>query len=222
MSEMFSNIDDCYLLAKKLIKDLGDKIDFYGSIRTDTLSGGYLSSYRKNNREYMVNGYCIPFYFKFANQKFLRISIGSNYLKESSLGERVAALSEFYKILHEEYGEPNVFYTTKNGEEELLNLQWTFINNKEELEKFKIDDSGIDKLIVIGKNNKEGRGLKNETKINIARSIGLPFELLCLVEADLDNFIMYRRTDMIQSYYSKENCRHESSFEKKLQKRLYK
>ena len=66
MSELFSKAEDCSLLASRLKKKLGDKIDFYGSTYIEIPNGKYLSSYRKNNGEYMFNGQWLPFYFKFS------------------------------------------------------------------------------------------------------------------------------------------------------------
>ena len=156
-SEWFSKEEDCYILAKKLKKTLGNKIDFYGSIRTPIPSGKYLSSYRKNNGEHMFNGHCLPFYFKFSNNEFLRIGVGANY-SCNSFEEKLAALSDFYEILSKKYGEPIVFYTTKNDDKGLLNLQWSFINKDKEIEKFKsgtyFDDTEIETLIVIGEKKK--------------------------------------------------------------------
>ena len=162
MSEIFSNADDCCKLARKFKKQLGDKIDFYGSINTPLPSGKYLSLYRRSNGEYFsYNCNCLPFYFKFAENGFLRIGVGS-HSKDNSLGEKLAALSDFYEVLCEEYGEPTVFCTTKEDDEGLLTLQWSFINKEEEIAKFQngtyFDDAEIDTLIVFGqkKDNIEG------------------------------------------------------------------
>ena len=45
MRELFSKSDDCRVLARKLQKELGNKIDFDRAI-TAVVSGKYLSSYR--------------------------------------------------------------------------------------------------------------------------------------------------------------------------------
>lgn len=224
MHEMFSKAEDCSFLAKKIIKKLGNKIEFDGAIRTGIPSGKYLSSYRKNNGEYMFNGKWLPFYLKFSDKEFLRISVGSNYLKGSSLGEKLAALSDFYKLFSREYGEPTVFYTTKNDDEKLLNLQWSFINKEEEIAKFKdgsyFDDAEIDKLIIIGE-NKEKNCLSDETKKYIAMGVGLPFELLYLVDQDLENFVMHKNgKEVTVPTGAKVDGVPVTSFEKKLQKKI--
>ena len=157
MNEFYSKTEDCYILAGKLKKGLENKIEFWGSTYQEVPSGKYLSSYRRNNGEYMFNGQYIPFYFKFSENEFLRIGVGSNY-RGSSIGEKMAALSDFYSILSKEYGDPTVFYTIKGDDKEFLTLQWAFINKEEEIVKFQngtyFDDAEIDKLIVIGKKKK--------------------------------------------------------------------
>lgn len=188
MSKMYSKAEDCGLLAAKLKEKKGYKIDFYGYINTPLPSGKYLSSYRIDKGERMSNGQCLPFYFKYSKNEFLRISVGSNHFG-SSLGEKLAALSDFYEILSEEYGEPTLFYTTKEDEEGLLTLQWSFINKEEEIEKFKngkyFDDAEVDKLIIFGeKGDTEKNNLSDKTKQIISKRVGLPFELIYLVDDD--------------------------------------
>lgn len=129
MNDMVSKTKDCYLLAKKLKQKLRNKIDFYGSTNTPLPSGKYLSTYRRKNGEYMFNGHYLSFYFKFSKNEFLRISVGSNYAG-SEFGEKMAALSDFYEVLSEEYGKPTLFYTTKDDNEKLLTLHWSFINKE--------------------------------------------------------------------------------------------
>ncbi len=193
MSEMYSKAEDCSLLAAKLKDKIGYKIVFYGYTNTPLPSGKYLSSYRINNGEQMFNGQCLPFYFKYSKNEFLRISVGCNHFG-SSLGEKLAALSDFYEILSEEYGEPDVFYTTKEDDEGLLTLQWSFINKEEEIEKFKsgkyFDDAEVNKLIIFGeKRNGEENNLSDKTKRIISKRMGLPFELIYLVD---ENFIKHK------------------------------
>ena len=186
MNEFYSKTEDCYLLAGKLKKELENKIEFWGSTYQEVPSGKYLSSYRRNNGEYMFNGQYIPFYFKYSENEFLRIGVGSNY-RGSSIGEKMAALSDFYSILSKEYGDPTVFYTIKGDDKEFLTLQWAFINKEEEIAKFQngtyFDDAEIDKLIVIGKNkeNIESYSFNDTTRNFISRQVGLPFELIYLI-----------------------------------------
>lgn len=197
MNEFYSKTEDCYLLAGKLKKELENKIEFWGSTYQEVPSGKYLSSYRRNNGEYMFNGQYIPFYFKFSENKFLRIGVGSNY-RGSSIGEKMAALSDFYSILSKEYGDPTVFYTIKGDDKEFLTLQWAFINKEEEIVKFQngtyFDDAEIDKLIVIGKNkeNIESYSFNDTTRNFISRQVGLPFELIYLIDEDIENFVKHK------------------------------
>ena len=180
MNELYSNIKDCNILARKLKEQLGNKIEFYNSINTATPNGKYLSSYRKNKGEYIsLSNNCLPFYFKFVKDGFLRISIGS-HSKDNSLGEKIAALSDFYKVLCNNYGEPTVFYTLKNDDEKLLNLHWSFDNKTEEIAEFQkntyFDDAEIDTLIVLNQNK------ENTEKHN---QFDLPVELLHLIKLDI-------------------------------------
>ena len=197
MNEFYSKTEDCYLLAGKLKKELENKIEFWGSTYQEVPSGKYLSSYRRNNGEYMFNGQYIPFYFKFSENEFLRIGVGSNY-RGSSIGEKMAALSDFYSILSKEYGNPTVFYTIKGDDKEFLTLQWAFINKEEEIVKFQngtyFDDAEIDKLIVIGKNkeNIESYNFNGTTRNFISRQVGLPFELIYLIDEDIENFVKHK------------------------------
>ena len=197
MNEFYSKTEDCYLLAGKLKKELENKIEFWGSTYQEVPSGKYLSSYRRNNGEYMFNGQYISFYFKFSENEFLRIGVGSNY-RGSSIGEKMATLSDFYSILSKEYGDPTVFYTIKGDDKEFLTLQWAFINKEEEIVKFQngtyFDDAEIDKLIVIGKNkeNIESYNFNGTTRNFISRQVGLPFELIYLIDEDIENFVKHK------------------------------
>ena len=226
MSEFFSKAEDCSLLASKLKKKLGDKIDFYGSTYIEIPSGKYLSLYRINNHENMYYGKCSPFYFKFSKSEFLRISVGSHD-SGSSLGEKMAALSDFYTILSEEYGEPAVFYTTKDDVDKLLTLQWSFVNKEEEIAKFKtgtyFDDAEIDTLIILGKKreNVKRYSLSDKTRESISRQIGLPFELLYLVSEDIENFVKHKNgKELSIPEGAKVDGIRVTSFEKKLEKKL--
>ena len=197
MNEFYSKTEDCYQLAGKLKKELENKIEFWGSTYQEVPSGKYLSSYRRNNGEYMFNGQYIPFYFKFSENEFLRIGVGSNY-RGSSIGEKMAALSDFYSILSKEYGDPTVFYIIKGDDKEFLTLQWAFINKEEEIVKFQngtyFDDAEIDKLIVIGKNkeNIESYSFNDTTRNFISKQVGLPFELIYLIDEDIENFVKHK------------------------------
>lgn len=194
MKQFFSNSKDCYLLARKLEKKLGNKINFISSTHIDVPYGNYLSLYRRNNGENMINGKKLPFYFKFSENEFLRIGVGSNSCG-SSIGEKMAALSDFYEILSEEYGNPTVFYTTENDCEEFINLQWSFINEKEEINKFKsgtyFDDAKVDTLVIISEN--KNNDISDKTKDSISRNIGLPYNLLYLFDKDIENYVKHKK-----------------------------
>ena len=205
MSEMYSKAEDCYELSKKLKEKFGNRIDFYGFLYSPTPNGYYLTSYRKNNGEYnsVHNKNSLLFYLKYMKDVFLRIQIGSHSYGDNTFGEKLAALSDFYLILSEEYGEPTVFYTTKDDDEETLNLQWSFVNKEEDIKKFKsgnyFDDDEIDTLIVFGENREdvEKIGLSDKTISIIARQFGLPFELLHMADNDIEEYMKHKNNEEI-------------------------
>ena len=199
MRERYSNADDCLELARHLKKKMGNKIDFYGSIRQEVISGKYFSHYRNPHSE--LDYLCeegLPFYFKFCKEGFLRIGIGSFCSRNNSVGEKLAALSSFYEVLSEQFGEPSVFYTTKDDDEGTLSLQWSFVNKEEDIQKFRngsyFDDAEIDKLIVIGEPRAQMNSyeLSDATRKNIAKQIGMPFELIDLVDENIEDFVTYK------------------------------
>lgn len=193
MSEMYSNRNDCLKLARYLNQKLGGKIDFSGYI-FEVISGKYY--YNSDSvAKLLEDG--LPFYAKFCEEGFLRIGIGSSNPHTNSMGEKLAALSTFYEVLSEQYGEPTVFYTLKNDDEEMLSLHWSFVN-KEEVQEFKngsyFDDGEIDKLIVIGESatQPDKYSFSDTTMKFMAKRIGLPFELIGLVDENIDDFIKYK------------------------------
>ena len=188
MQELYSKDEDCLELYKILKKKMGDKIDCYGTPYTPLFSGKYFS-------HWLARG--INFYYKYCKNGFLRIQIGGSIHHNASVGERLAALSDFYEALSEEFGEPTVFYTTKDDDEGLLSMHWSFINKEEDIQKFKegsyFDDVETDELIIMGesKQTTEGYQLNDLTKKMISRQIGLPFELLPLVDENIEDFIKF-------------------------------
>lgn len=199
MQELYSNADDCFELAKLLKRKLGNKIEFYGSPYQGLISGKYFSHYREphSDIDYLFEK-GLPFYYKFCKEGFLRVQVGSCYRHNNSVGERLAALSDFYGVLNEEYGSPTVFYTTKDDDEGLLSLHWSFVNKEEDVEKFKngtfFEDAEIDTLVVIGEPRvqTEGYQLSDTTRELISRKVGLPIELINLVDENIEDFVKYK------------------------------
>ena len=208
--------EETYLLAKKLKKALKGKIDFYGTMYTPVPSGKYLSSYRKKNGEHFYNGQCPSFFFKYEKDDFLRISIGNHY-KGNSLGEKLAALSDFNEVLQEEFGPPTVFFTLKEDKEELLSLQWSFKDKEKDICFFQygnFTDKKIDDVIIIGEKKNE---LNEITRSIAERKVGLPYDLFDYVYEDLEEFIKHKKgEEVILSKNSKIDGILYSSFEKKL------
>lgn len=194
MNELCSNRFDCEELAIKLYSKLRSKINFYESTLQEVISGKYLSEYNKSQNIYTSDN-SVPFYLKFNKNGFLRIQIGSLYPYNTTDGEKLAILSDFYKVLKEEYGEPTLFYTTKNDKENTFSLHWSFIDKDKDIEKFKndtfFDDVSIDKLIIIGENT--DKDIKDSTKNFLSNEIGLPYELLKLVNNNIEDYIKYKK-----------------------------
>ena len=227
MQELYSKDEDCFELYKILKQKMGNKIDYYGTPYNALFSGKYFSHYRKphSNIDYLFES-GLPFYFKFCKNGFLRISVGSNIEKNTTVGEKLAALSNFYRILVEIYGNPTVFYTTKEDDEVLFSLQWSFVNKEEEIAKFKndsyFDDASIDKLIIIDEKPNESLGynLKDETKQIISQQVGLPFELLPLIDENIEDYLMYTKGKKIGiPKGAKTDCLPVTSFEEKAKTR---
>ena len=192
MRELYSKGEDCLELGKKLKKEFGNKIEFETSAWSGLVSGKYFS---RNGRTYSY-GEGLDFYYKYCKDGFLRIQIGSYYRYNHSFGEKLAALSDFYEVLSEEFGEPTAFYTTKDDEEGMLSFHWSFVDKEEDIKKFKagtfFDDAETDSLIIIGE-EKEQANMKDQTRHFITRKIGLPFELLPLVDEHIEDFVRYKK-----------------------------
>lgn len=199
MQKLYSKDEDCYELYKTLRKKMGNKIEYSGTPYTELFYGKYFSYYREphSDLDYLYER-GLPFHYKFCKNGFLRIGVGSSIYHNTSVGEKLAALSDFYEVLSEEFGEPNVFYTIKNDDEGLLSMQWAFINKEEEIQKFKdgtyFDDAEIDELIIIGesKQKTDSYQLSYRTKKIISEHIGLPFELLSLVDENIEDYVKFK------------------------------
>lgn len=197
--QKYSNVDDCKKLAIYLKNKLNDKIDFCGNTHERVVCGKYLGdSYKAQSSLSSLNKIGLPFYYKFCENEFLQIKIGSLPFFKNSLGEKLAVLSIFYEVLKEKFGEPLVFYTS-NDDEQSINLQWSFINKEEEIEAFKngtyFDDGEIDELIIFGeqKVNAIGYQIGETARENNTRIIGLPFDLFPLVEENMEDYVKYKK-----------------------------
>ncbi len=189
MQKIYSKAEDCYQLYKILKRKMGNKIKFCGTPYTELFSGKYYS----DNDYLFEKG--IPFYYKFCQNGFLRVQVGSN----APVGEKLAVLSDFYEALSEEFGEPTVFYSTEDDDEELLSMHWSFINKEEDIQKFEKgtffdDNTETNELIIIGKPNQktDSYQLNDITKKTISKRIGFPLELLPLVDENIEDFIKFK------------------------------
>ncbi len=191
MKEIYSNAEDCKYLARKLCKKLGGKFDIYG-VPYEVVDGYYhslplskYSSYSEYKRDQ------IHFYYKFSRDNFLRIGV-ENCLSQASYGHKLAALSDIYEALLDEFGEPTVFFSIKDDEDEGLHFQWNFVNKEETIEEFMhgfpFDDGEVDLAIVIGKTE----GLNEETRKLFSRQMALPYELLPLINENIEEYVKYK------------------------------
>lgn len=198
MEELFSKAQDCKELAKKLFKRLKDKVEIYGSIQQEVITGKYKCfPYHMYDNFTDYDNDIVSFYYKYCKDGFLRIGV-SNNIHKKSMGHKLAVLSDFYKTLSKEFGEPTLFYTVKDDDEETINLQWSFKNKDEDIREFKndtmFDDANIDELIIFGDQSTQinGYDLSDTTERFISKRIGLPFEMMHLLDSNMEDFIKYK------------------------------
>ena len=179
MNEVNSSPDDCYRLGGSLHEKLGRKLCFYGSLYQPLISGRYYVS----NQDINNNDGGVDFSLEFSNDKLIRIGIGRcSYNKNASLGEQLAALSDFFDIFYEDYGYPTFFFTKKDDDNGYIYLQWSFKNRDNDIEEIK-KDSSIDTLIIM-----------NEKNINpgLTKRMELPSELVNIVDANIEDYLRYK------------------------------
>ena len=186
MAEIYSDSNDCYELCYYLKGTLKNKLCIYGSPSNPLVSGKYYGfADNTNTGDYLTIKDGLPFYAKFNKEGFLRIGIGSPLSREVTEGEKLAALSDICGVLAEKYGTPDVFYTTKDDDEKLLSLQWTFKDLEVEHERMEydcyFDDAHIEKLIFMDTTQKIDED-------DFTKFVGLPREMYGLVLENLDDF----------------------------------
>ncbi|MCI8777740.1 MAG: hypothetical protein HFI86_03025 [Bacilli bacterium] len=191
-NELYSNGDDCKELAQILNNEIKGKIAFSWNVYAQIMGGSYncipsntYNGYLEEKKE------LVKFYYKFLKDGFLRIGVGNNPLSKKTVGHKLAALSDFYQVLSKNFGEPTLFYTEENDDEEYLNFEWAFKYKKEVIEAFKnntiFDDGGkVKDLIIIGE----------QPDKFISNQLGLPIELLNLVNENIEDFIKYRQINL--------------------------
>lgn len=179
MNEVNSSPDDCYRLGGSLHEKLGRKLCFYGSLYQPLISGRYYVS----NQDINNNDGGVDFSLEFSNDKLIRVGIGRcSYNKNASLGEQLAALSDFFDIFYEDYGYPTFFFTKKDDDNGYIYLQWSFKNRDNDIEAIK-EDPSIDTLIIM-----------NEKNINpvLTKRMELPSELVNIVDANIEDYLKYK------------------------------
>lgn len=203
MKNLDSNADDCLSLALLLERNLKEKIEFYGSVHLEVVSGKYHSlPYKAYNRYADYKKDEVAFSYKFCENEFLRITVGDSIYNRTT-GHKLAVLSDFYEVLSEVYGIPTLFYTIKDDDEKSLNLQWSFCQKEEDIESFKngtmFDDGEIDELIIIDEPKEKSSvyQLSEATRQMISRQVGVPFELIYLVDENIEEFLKYKKGEKI-------------------------
>lgn len=199
MKELYSNADDCYKLACLLKNRLKGKIEFSGSTFQELIIGNYHSlSYDKYDTFLEYRNDVVEFSYKFLENGFLRISVCDSAYKKASIGQKLAVLSDLYEVLSEDYGQPLVFYTLKEDDLNSINLEWDFIQKEDTIEAFKngsMIDAEVDELIIIGEDEEKTScySLSNRTKELISKTIGLPYEIIYLVDENIEDFVLYKK-----------------------------
>lgn len=197
MKEIYSNAEDCNKLSKIIYRKLGTKIEFWGSTYQEVISGKYhcfKPSNYDNHYKYLNDS--VTFCYTFCQDEFLRLTI-SNTISKRSLGQKLAVLSDFYEILKPQFGEPTLFYTIKDDDEFGITIQWSFKNKKEDIENFKNrtafdDGSEIEELIFFNQPKAKSFSLNKATRDLISEKVGLPFELLPLVDLNIEDYLKYK------------------------------
>ena len=201
MKELYSNADDCYKLARLLKSKLREKIEFSGSTFQEMIIGNYHSlPYNRYETFLSYRNDSVEFSYKFLENGFLRISVCDTAYKKASMGHKFAVLSDLYQVISEKYGEPLVYFTLKDDDENSINLEWVFIEKEETIDAFKngsmFDDAEVDELIIIDE-EKEKTSLTNRTKGLISKTIGIPYEMIYLVDENINDFILYKKGEIM-------------------------
>lgn len=198
MKELYSNADDCLELARLLKNKLKEKIEFWGSTYQEVISGKYHSlPYNKYDNFIDYRNDEVEFSYTFSKGEFLRITVGDSAYKKFTLGHKLAVLSDLFEVINEDYGIPSVFYTLKEDDENSINLEWDFIQKEETINAFKnncmFDDALVDNLIIIGEEITNTYTLSKTTRELISKTVGLPFEMLSLVDENIEDFVFYKK-----------------------------
>lgn len=195
--ELFSKADDCHKLAFIINNELKNKISFEGSTYQEVVSGTHssfpLATYQ-DYRNFEMDK--LNFNYTFCENGFLRISI-SKRIYASTLGHKLAALSDIYTALKKHFGEPTLLYTIENDDEESITMQWSFSQKEEDIKEFTnntaFDDAKIDQLVVFSEE-------RTEEEQKIQEELGLPLELTSLVSANLNEYIYYKNGRILNSF----------------------
>ena len=175
MLEVSSSPDDCYRLGKSLIEKLGEKLIIYGPLYQPSIQGRYYVNNDKNSGG-------LDFYIMYASGISLRMGFGDNdYNKNAKMGEKLAALSDFYLIIFEEFGNPSFFYTVKDDDNHYINMHWA-LNKKEDSIKDMLSDDNIESYIIFD---------KIDPNPNLTKRMKLPSLLVNLVDENIEDYLKY-------------------------------
>lgn len=189
--QIYSKAEDCQKLAKLINnnKKLRRNIYYTTARYLEVVEGLYASLPMENYVSYEAYyNDKLPFSYLYNKQEFLKLTI-CNYTKSQSMGHKLAALSDFYEELNKYFGKPSIFYTIKEDYSESINIEWIFNKKEEVINEFingkPFDDANIDNLIIF-------KNKSNEIRDAVENLIGLPCELVDLVEDNIKDFIYYK------------------------------
>ncbi len=188
MEAIYSSVEDCRSLTRKLYESLGSKLSFDGII-TETPFGKYHMIPSKKYQSFDdFQKDAVSFNFKCKENGFIRVTVEEEFYHLSE-GLKLAVLSDFCRVITKHYGMPSFFYTIANDENHSLNIQWSFDHAKEDLEYLTdgtyFDDAVVDTLIEFKTPTKDKEKLYEEA-FNLT---GLPYELMDYVLLNNEDFL---------------------------------
>ncbi len=194
-NEVCSKEQDCFDLFGKLKSNMGNRLELFGSAFKPFVTGRFYYNCNEKDRDNL------PFYYKFNKDYFLRVGIGTFYPGKTCFASKLYALSSFYQTIKEYYGEPSVYFTVKDGDEDIIFLEWIFKDKERIIEDIKNSDYFTDgftnNVIEINEYNDFNRSKAKEL---ISKQLGLPFDLIKLVDNDPSTYLQLRKVNGDNSF----------------------
>ncbi len=178
-----------YELVKTLLtQNLGNKMRLFYQ-KNNKAVGQYISKFNQTTLDEYPYEESLEFKFKLKENDSFEISVDDFYSNQGDcIGQKLAALSDFYQILKRRYGEPSIFYRKDNK----LFFYWALKSKEEEKqkkikEKLLEEENNIEDVIII-----KAKDDNDELRKNTSELIGLPFELTDYLEQYIDDFVLYK------------------------------